>query len=67
MLLIPALWSQRRVDVEFEASLVYRVPGQPGFLLFSTKKPCREKTRQNKTKKDMNYGQVFLIFHCYIS
>ena len=48
MLLIPALGSQRQVDLcEFEASLVYRMSSRT--VSKTTEKPCLE--RQNKTKK----------------
>ena len=49
MPLIPALRKQRQADLsEFEASLVYRVPGQPECY---TVKPClRKQTNKQKTE-----------------
>jgi hypothetical protein len=54
MLLIPALRRQRQADFEFEASLVYRVPGQPGLhreTLSRKTKPNQTKPKKKQNKK----------------
>jgi hypothetical protein len=68
MPLIPALGRQRQssfLSSEFEASLVYRVPGQPGLH-----KPCLEKKRKiRRLQNDRKGGEVFVLIKmaCLVS
>jgi hypothetical protein len=51
MLLIPALGRQRQADLcEFEASLIYRVPGQPGIQRETSSQIKSNQTKPNQTK-----------------
>lgn len=56
---IPTLWRQRQADLfELEASLVYRVPGQP---------KLGNDTQSQKTKQynPFCYSVLFISFGCF--
>jgi hypothetical protein len=46
----------RRIS-EFKASLIYKVPGQPGY----TEKPCLAKTSKQTTKKKKKKSKTSTI------
>jgi hypothetical protein len=52
------LGGRSRQISEFEASLVYRVPGQPGIH----RETLSGKTKQNKTKQNKTNKQIKDIF-----
>ena len=60
MILIPALWKQKKADLgEFKAILVYKVsPRQPGYY---TEKSYLKKQNQKTKNKQKPMGEVKLL------